>query len=90
MVTVQLADGTHKDLTGKLEIEKAIMENNEEKYQQSFHTPFLQDPLRGDFGFKGLTFCSQAVLGGVYSPRADIDGYTKAVIEELQMPENIC
>ncbi len=89
MVTVQQADGTYKDLTGKLEIEKAIMENNKEKYQQSFHTPFLQDPLRGDFGFKGLTFCSQAVLGGVYSPRADIDGYTRAVIEELQMPENV-
>lgn len=50
----------------KKEIEEAIMSNNQAKYQQSFHTPFMISPLKGDFGFKGLTTAEQAVLGGVY------------------------
>lgn len=66
MVMVQLESGESIDLASKKDIELAIMKNNEEKYQQSFHTPFLQFPLRGEFGFKGLTEASQAVLAGVY------------------------
>ncbi len=82
-VTVHSDDGTSKDLTEKEEIEKAIMKNNEEKYQQSFHTPFLQHPLRDEFEFKGLTPAAKAVLGGVYKPSDSVDQYTRAIIEEL-------
>ncbi len=89
IVSIQQEDGSYKDLTGKLEIEQAIMDNNMEKYQQSFHTPFMQDPLRTDFSFKGLTTSSLAVLGGVYTPRDDLDDYTKSMIKELEMPDKV-
>ena len=85
MVTIQSDDGESKDLTGKREIEEAILSNNQQKYQQSFHTPFLQSPLREEFGFKGLTMAAQAVLGGVYEAKENLDQYTKAVIDELAM-----
>lgn len=45
MVTIQLGDGSSQDIIGEKEIEDAIMKNNQEKYQQSFHTTFLQTPL---------------------------------------------
>jgi hypothetical protein len=65
------------------------MSNNQAKYQQSFHTPFLISPLREEFGFKGLTTATQAVLGGVYELSGQIDQFTKEVIEELQMPQAV-
>ncbi len=65
------------------------MANNQLKYQQSFHTPFLQSPLHEDFGFKGLTTASQAVLGGVYEPQDDINKHTKDILNELAMPQAI-
>ena len=49
----------------------------------------MQPPLRSDFGFKGLTTASQAVLGGVYEPDENIDEYTKAFLEELVIPQAV-
>lgn len=89
MVTIQLDDGSLKDLTGRDEIEEAIMANNQAKYQQSFHKPFLQSPFMEEFGFKGLTTASQAVLGGVYKTESHIDLCMKAFIKELIMPQEI-
>ncbi len=45
MVTIQQEDGTFKDITGKRNIEDAIIASNNLKFQQSFHTPFMQPPL---------------------------------------------
>ena len=66
MVTIQTEEGIKKDLMEKMEIEEAIMKNNQAKYQQSFHTPFMRSPLKVDFGFKGITTAAQAALVGVY------------------------
>ncbi len=87
MVTILTKEGQKRDLTEKNEIEKAIMMNNEAKYQQSFHTPFMKSPLREEFGFKGLTTTAQAVLGGVYEPNESVDEITKAVLQEFQMTQ---
>jgi hypothetical protein len=38
VVSLWQADGSWKDITEKHEMEKAIMDVNEKKYQQSFHT----------------------------------------------------
>jgi hypothetical protein len=65
------------------------MENNQLKFQQSFHTPFMQYPLRQEFDFKGLSSAAQAVLGGVYDSRNPLDDYTKAFISELAMPDSV-
>jgi hypothetical protein len=83
MVTIQPKEGIKKDLMEKMEIEEAIMKNNQAKYQQSFHTPFMRSPLKDDFGFKGLTAAAQAALVGVYDPTDQVDEVTKAVLQEL-------
>jgi len=41
---IQDAEGNTIDLTEKLDIEKAIVKNNKEKFEQAFHTPFIQPP----------------------------------------------
>jgi hypothetical protein len=67
MVTIQNPAGECIDLTEKDDIELAIMMNNMEKYEQSFHLPFLQPPLIDEFRFKGLTPASVAVRQGIYT-----------------------
>ena len=42
-----------------------------------------------EFEFKGLTTAAQAVLGGVYVPKENVDPYTKDVLQELQMPQAV-
>jgi len=66
MVTTQDAQGNKVELTNQKEMEKAILESNHKKFLQSTHTPSYQSPLKEEFGFKGLTTASQAVLAGIY------------------------
>jgi hypothetical protein len=44
LVTIQDAEGNTIDLTEKLDREKVIVKNNKEKFEQAFHTPFIQPP----------------------------------------------
>jgi len=64
MVTIESPEGGCKDITDKSEIEEAIMNSNEAKFRQSHHRPFFHDPLKRDFGFKGLTPQASRVLAG--------------------------
>jgi hypothetical protein len=64
MVTIKDDSGNWVDLTDKVDIEVAIMKNNKEKFEQSFHLPFLQPPLVDEFGFKGLTPAALVPRGG--------------------------
>jgi hypothetical protein len=90
MVTIQDAAGNWVELTSKQDIEHTIIQNNQEKFQQSFNTPFMQPPLSHLFGFCGLTSSVQAVLAGVFEPPEDTDTQVKSLLEELQMPEHVC
>lgn len=65
------------------------MDNNEQKYKQSHHTLFFQFPSAGDFGFKGLTTASQAVLSGVYESNHDIDPCVQELLLHWQMPQAV-
>ncbi len=49
----------------------------------------MQSPLREAFGSKGLTASAQAVLGRVYETQEQIDPHTRAVLDELSMPQAI-
>lgn len=87
IVTIQDDKGNWVDLTNKLAIEEAIVLNNKAKFQQSFHTTFMQPPLCRIFGFKALTATSRSVLAGVYDPLSDIDDHVKTLLEDLYTPE---
>jgi hypothetical protein len=65
------------------------MKNNEEKYKQSFHTPFFNAPLSSLFGFKGLTLAAQQVLSRIFKTDHEIDQYTAQFLNELHMPQSV-
>jgi hypothetical protein len=89
IVMINDVHGNKVDLTNKEDIKRAIITNNESKYKQSFHTPFLQPPLVRDFGFQGLTPASQQVLAGYYIPEESIDPYVQDIIKEWATPQPI-
>ncbi len=77
MVTIQLPSGEMQDIIDKHSIEDAIMKENQSKYQQSFHTPFLRPPLITDFGLVGVGRRSSDALNGTYKPPDNVDQYKK-------------
>lgn len=89
MVTIQDESGKWVDITNKEDIECAIMKNNKEKYEQSFHLPFLQPPLVEEFGFKGLTTASLAVLQGIYLSEDDQNPHISHFLKFFSMPDQI-
>jgi hypothetical protein len=70
-------------------MEQAILENNNNKFKQSTHTPFFLSPLNDEFGLKGLTSAAQATLAGLYESNHDIDTHILDVIAEWQMPQAV-
>jgi hypothetical protein len=87
MVTTVDANGNRLDITNTQDMERAILQNNNEKFHQSSHTPFYSSPLKEEFGFKRLTSSAQAVLAGVYESNCDIDSCILDVIAQWQLPE---
>jgi hypothetical protein len=88
-VTVTNTEGNLQDLTSKTEIENAILANNKAKLQQSFHLPFLQPPLRRDFGFKGQSPSARAVLAGVYECAFATEPSMQDFLTALKTPQAI-
>jgi hypothetical protein len=89
MATIKLPEGGCKDITDKSEIEEAIMNSNEAKFRQSHHRPFFHDPLKREFGFKGLTPQASRVLAGVYECNETIPEAEQQLLEALAMPSTI-
>jgi hypothetical protein len=89
MITTTDSKGSRIDITDKAEMEKAILASNHEKFSQSFHTPFYQDPLKREFGFKGLTVAAQATLAGVYDSNYPISQSVLDVIAQWEIPEAV-
>jgi hypothetical protein len=86
MVTIQNQDGQWVDLRDKKSIEQAIVDSNKAKFEQSFHTPFMKPPLSRDFGFKGLTMASQAVLSHIYIPHPSLSTHIVDLLDALHKP----
>ncbi|MFN9979429.1 MAG: hypothetical protein ACK53Y_05925, partial [bacterium] len=86
MVTIEATDGSLQDITDKVLMEQAIMDSNAEKFRQSHHRPFYKDPLKRDFGFKGLTPASGRVLAGVYESNLPIPLAEQLFLKALHKP----
>jgi hypothetical protein len=89
LVSITDAKGQKRDITEKVAIERAILDSNKQKFSQSVHTPFYQNPLKEAFGFKGLTTAAQATLAGVYESNFDIEDKILDVIAQWQMPQAV-
>ena len=89
-VTVQDGEGNKIDITGKQEMEAAIIDENRSKYHQTETTcPFLRTPLKNVFGEYGEGEASQAVRNGTYTVPDQVDGYTKDFLEACALKSKI-
>jgi len=88
LITTTDSEGNKVDITDQVELEKAILENNRQKFTQSAHTPFYQPPLREEFGFKGLTSTAQDALVGLYESDT-LDKRILEVIAQWQIPQAV-
>ena len=55
-------------MTDPGEIERALMQEYEQKYRLVYSIPFLQSPLREEIGDQGSTSAAEEVLKGTYIP----------------------
>ena len=87
-VTVKTDKGT-ETITDKVQMEKAIIEENRHKYHQTEDTcPFMQEPLLKDLGEMGIGPATERVLQGTYTPSPRLSEQTKAYIDLCQLPTN--
>ena len=77
--------GNMVEMTAKEDMEQAIMAENESKFLQAIHTPFMQQPLLRDFGYLGTGPHADAVMLGEYTIPPGVDPHTKEFIEHLAM-----
>jgi hypothetical protein len=88
-VTIMGEGGRPVELTKKLDIEQAILKENQEKFQQSFHSPFYQPPINCDFGYKALTPLASQVLSGSYIPPASCPESLLTYLSALRTPPGV-
>jgi hypothetical protein len=81
--------GTLVEMTKKEDMEKAIMEENIQKFLQAMDTPFMTPPLLRDFGYMGLSPSATDVMLGQYNPPEGVDPYTRKFIHQLAMEPSI-
>jgi hypothetical protein len=71
-MTCQL-DGSTKECMTKADIEATCLTKNDSRFSQSLGTPFLSQPLLGDFGLLGDPAVSAQVMNGTYTPPTGTD-----------------
>jgi hypothetical protein len=80
----QDALGRIVELTRQADIESALLEELEKRFNQASNTPFLQDHLFQDIGPLGVSEASRAILAGQYTPHNDVDEWATKLIPFLQ------
>ena len=74
----------------KEEVEQACMQENEQHFHQANDTPFMRSPLVNSFGYLGIRMDVEAVLHGTYQPPPGTDPYAVMLLEQLQIPDQLC
>ena len=86
-VTIKTEGGT-KTISEKIQLEKAIIKENKHKYHQTESTcPFMQPPLRNDFGDLGKGPGTEKVLNGEYIPSLNLTPSTQEYIKLCSLPK---
>lgn len=86
-VTVKNENGEKVDITDRKEMEQAITEENRQKYHQIENTcPFINEPLREQFGDYGIGPETDNVLQGTYVAPDTLDESTICFLEQCKIP----
>lgn len=88
-VEVESQDGTIREVTTKVGIERECMIENKKKFRQTQQTPCMREPLRSALGLTGNTLAGQQILDGTYTPPANTPQYTREFLLQLQKPPQL-
>ena len=77
-------------MTSKEDMEKVLLQINYEKMRASDHTPFMQEPLRSEFGCRNDTKAADLVIEGAHVPPIGTPQAVRKPLTELQLPQEIC
>jgi hypothetical protein len=80
-------NGLEQECTTREEIDDACIDEGYKRYAQSHNSPFPTSPLLEDFGFLGNQNKVQDILDGTYQCPAEVDEFTKNIVQELRRPE---
>jgi hypothetical protein len=84
MVLAPDDDGNWTELTEKLEIETALLKENERRFNQANDTPFLVSPLFDLIGPLGIGQHADAVLDGTFVAPPGTDPYAVKLLFQLK------
>lgn len=70
------------EMTSKSDMEWAIITENKSKFMD---TPFMQQPLLGNFGYLGISSHAEVVMKGSYDIPDGVDSHTKKFTQQLAM-----
>jgi hypothetical protein len=74
------------EITTKTGIERACMDENRNKFQQTQNTPCMMEPLRSALGGIGTTDACRDILRGEYVPPQGTPSFTREFLVQLQKP----
>jgi hypothetical protein len=76
--------GNMVEYSAREDIERACLQENEQRFRQANDTPFMRSPLVDEFGYLGIGENSRAVLTGEYIPPPNIDKYAAMLLQHLK------
>lgn len=76
--------GIRTEFTGKEDIERAALSENERRFNQATDNAFLKEPLLSDVGELGTGPASEAILNGTYLPPLGTDPHVTLLIKHMQ------
>ena len=76
-------------VTGKWEMERACIEENDARFSQSEGTPPMTEPLLSELGFLADTPTAWDILNGTYQPTPGTDPYAIQFLQQMHMPDNV-
>ena len=84
-------EGTNDErvTTKKIEIEKALCNQNIKKFTSAYSSPFLQEPLISQLGQDATSAYAQQILNGTYDDKIIQSEPTKRFIKQLKAPKEI-
>ena len=82
-------DGTTMEIITKDGIEKACLEENEQKYCQTQQTPCMTNPLCQLLGLYGNSEFCENILNGTFHPPPHMNVYTTEFLQQLQQHPHV-
>jgi hypothetical protein len=87
MVVARNPDGTHRECHTREEIEGALLDENQSRFNQGADSPFLQEPLAEAVGPTGNGPMVEQILQGTFEIPESVDKYTANLIRQMKRPE---